>query len=744
MIPTISSIFRPISQEPQRRQRPPNEELKEHDLEPTSTLPEMEREPHYLLHDEISRIDQNVTTKGSNTTAGVCPTAMTTRKLMTIPCCTKHDKTNSTHCDKTNSTHSEELVPEREDTCLVEMNSLNHVRQETNSVKQSSNSWDEYSGYVPIGNNDPENCSQLESSTSSLRITSSATPSSSSTTTTTTTRMTKTRLQQSHSSFKIDCGCFFVDNRQDHKKEIGTVMDAKMIKNHDSILQPPMKKRNQANCCSTNKNHTNQRFSHDNYDSLPTKRSVALFMLKINDHENDGSITNNRSHNGSYIRRKTLSSSSSSSSSFPIAIIMTAFIGVRTTTTTPMNATMDEPNDNDEDDGTAHVDPNDNETMNTMTMTTTDNPNYDNNGNNNHNDDDDDDDAGTINDDPNDNDQRVEVRDNEDGDITSTTSSYGTSVSQRPGAYAIYGMNYTESDESRTIIIGGGGSVTTQEQDQHLLQQARILERQLLQSTFSAEPVVEDAEVVVATSTIKDGGPVFEGEVIPEELPSSFSHDASSSTSSQVDEHVGRVKAHHFIMGGILIIILAIVIIIIIAVVVVGTDGATDEVVSPGNDGEGAPSPTSSEAVNSTTANPTTTLTPTISWMPSLMPTSQELSMLLDFFHTVPGVDVVALQNSTSPQHRAIHWLADNDGLKLTPSDDPSYLIERYALVTLYYATNADHEAVTMGSRVWLSETTHCEWGGVVCPVNSNVVTVLQLGKVIKWPLILLFAPVHK
>ena len=292
----------------------------------------------------------------------------------------------------------------------------------------------------------------------------------------------------------------------------------------------------------------------------------------------------------------------------------------------------------------------------------------------------------------------------------STMSSISTysSNSQIPGAYAIGGTNFTESDDdTRTLVVGSGDSVTTN--DVYLSQQARILEQQLLQTTFLAEPVLEDADVVVMVTTNDDNsnGPVLEGQVIKEE--SSMDQNADSS----------RIKLQHLIIGGCLMIVMA-----TIATVMVLFVGPGDG--SPTYVDEHIPSSENS-IMSSSNATSSPTFTPTTTPIPYPMPMTQRMSMLLDFFYTVPGVDTSALQNSTSRQYRAIEWLANEDKMQLSPVENLTYLIERYALVSLYLTTNAEHTGIRPVN--WLSGLSHCQWILVKCDEHSNQVTQLVLGK---------------
>lgn len=67
--------------------------------------------------------------------------------------------------------------------------------------------------------------------------------------------------------------------------------------------------------------------------------------------------------------------------------------------------------------------------------------------------------------------------------------------------------------------------------------------------------------------------------------------------------------------------------------------------------------------------------------------------------------DEKVLNRAGSPQHQAAQWIADQDVLHL-PINDETFL-ERYALATLYYATNGPNWQLNLG---FLTEKPVCEW----------------------------------
>ncbi|KAL9189072.1 hypothetical protein ACHAXT_011562 [Thalassiosira profunda] len=67
------------------------------------------------------------------------------------------------------------------------------------------------------------------------------------------------------------------------------------------------------------------------------------------------------------------------------------------------------------------------------------------------------------------------------------------------------------------------------------------------------------------------------------------------------------------------------------------------------------------------------------------------------------------LENHSSPQHMALHWMAYDDGLRYTPDNDHliKKIVQRYTLATLYYSTNGSAWTNTL---FFLSNADECNW----------------------------------
>lgn len=145
---------------------------------------------------------------------------------------------------------------------------------------------------------------------------------------------------------------------------------------------------------------------------------------------------------------------------------------------------------------------------------------------------------------------------------------------------------------------------------------------------------------------------------------------------------------------------------------------------------------------------------------PSSMPTvecnmNQETRSLLMQIFLNRVSDDEALEAVGTPQHSAFQWLLNDDTAYLCPQD-PS-LVQRYVLAVMYFSTRgnrwfqcgaptdlSDPDAVaqandactivaTPGTRrnnsyAWLTDVSECQWGGIACDDDNNVVRI-DMGK---------------
>jgi hypothetical protein len=88
------------------------------------------------------------------------------------------------------------------------------------------------------------------------------------------------------------------------------------------------------------------------------------------------------------------------------------------------------------------------------------------------------------------------------------------------------------------------------------------------------------------------------------------------------------------------------------------------------------------------------------------------------------------LLNTVTPQGMAFAWILSEDPAATTtlekPCDNIRGIRQRFALVTLYYATSGD--SWTDNTR-WLTTTDACQWAKVMCHADQPTVIALKLCK---------------
>ena len=100
------------------------------------------------------------------------------------------------------------------------------------------------------------------------------------------------------------------------------------------------------------------------------------------------------------------------------------------------------------------------------------------------------------------------------------------------------------------------------------------------------------------------------------------------------------------------------------------------------------------------------------------------------------------LWNDSTPQGKAIWWLAEEDGLEVDPSDS-EVLVQRYALAAIFYATGGE---TWIAKAHFLSNMSVCDWNeidddedydylsylGTDCTDGNSEVNTLNLRKFLK------------
>jgi hypothetical protein len=148
------------------------------------------------------------------------------------------------------------------------------------------------------------------------------------------------------------------------------------------------------------------------------------------------------------------------------------------------------------------------------------------------------------------------------------------------------------------------------------------------------------------------------------------------------------------------------------------------------------PVPTTPESTLSPTLapSPAPTLAPTLSlFVPSLAPTggtdttAPNLERLIDnFAEKNPGTEIV-LSDTTSPQYRAMQWLAEDvEQNSFTLTEHEMRILQRGVLAILHYSTLGEEQWTNQTG--WLNSTlSECEWFGTECLHGEGNVTVTSL-----------------
>ena len=151
------------------------------------------------------------------------------------------------------------------------------------------------------------------------------------------------------------------------------------------------------------------------------------------------------------------------------------------------------------------------------------------------------------------------------------------------------------------------------------------------------------------------------------------------------------------------------------------------------------PDPTPDPTHNPTLA-PTFVPTVTPTYNPTAEPTVQcnmdlvtRHSMILTELESIS--DATALRRTSTPQGKAVDWLVYEDSMYLCPGDN--YLVQRYILAVLYYATNGHQGWLTCSrsgdvasndcpptTKRFLSNYHECSWAGIGCNVGNFVTRI--------------------
>jgi hypothetical protein len=123
----------------------------------------------------------------------------------------------------------------------------------------------------------------------------------------------------------------------------------------------------------------------------------------------------------------------------------------------------------------------------------------------------------------------------------------------------------------------------------------------------------------------------------------------------------------------------------------------------------------------------TPTKSPAPTKVPSQAPTAcTSLNCLSEILIQDGVANEEALQDESSPQFRALRWLARNDpAVYYLDSTSTVILVERYVLAVLYYASSGEGGSNALS---FLTTKSVCEWKGVSCD-GDGLVFALVPGK---------------
>lgn len=88
-------------------------------------------------------------------------------------------------------------------------------------------------------------------------------------------------------------------------------------------------------------------------------------------------------------------------------------------------------------------------------------------------------------------------------------------------------------------------------------------------------------------------------------------------------------------------------------------------------------------------------------------PASEQLQTIIDLLVKQGISDSTALNTEGTSQRQAVDWMANTDAMEYNPNDDQSRVIQRYAIVVLYFALNGPEWKHQVN---FLSQEDVCSW----------------------------------
>ena len=266
-----------------------------------------------------------------------------------------------------------------------------------------------------------------------------------------------------------------------------------------------------------------------------------------------------------------------------------------------------------------------------------------------------------------------------------------------PGAVAQYPSNGGRVRSPESLIVGQNDNDNIWEERRQQQQQ----EGQLPEAQLAEDYVVTEAVAITRPTSLVQVDCIEKDEYDDD---TERIHSTSTTTgSSFLDPILGKFSKRTRLIMSIVVLIGLLSVIIAVTVGV-----ATSRVSGDGDDGA------------------TTSQNPPL--RPTMPPTTTAQNHLKEYVDALSSqhnitVDRRDLSNMSSPQYKALSWLAIEDEFISSPGDPD--MLERYILAVFYFSTDGDNWDI---NNQWFSEKHICKWWGVVGCTNNERVTLFDMG----------------
>ena len=124
---------------------------------------------------------------------------------------------------------------------------------------------------------------------------------------------------------------------------------------------------------------------------------------------------------------------------------------------------------------------------------------------------------------------------------------------------------------------------------------------------------------------------------------------------------------------------------------------------------------------------------------PSFAPTATSFQTITSIIKENGVTPDEGFNNTANPQYRAAEFLAETDTYVSDNQlmENHSKLIQRYILTVFYFSTGGDDwercsrfdAGCHGGESSYLSDTSECDWKGIVCDSNNTVIKLEYMSK---------------